>query len=120
MRHNYCHKLTVFFVAITFVMMIGSCATTPRVPPPTLDEIVKLSQDKVPSETIIQRIHDSRAVYMLSASQLVQLGDRGVTPAVLDYMQSTYVQAYRNSSPGWGVGGFFGNGGSGVGVGVGF
>ena len=111
--------LSRLFAAFMFAML-AACASNPRVFAPTIDEIVTMSQAKVPPETIIQRMHDSRAIYTLSASQFVQLRDRGVASNVLDYMQSTAAQAYGNAGSGWSIGGFFGNGGSGVGVGVGF
>ena len=98
-------------------LFIAGCATSPEQPPKierisaeeldrimlqalpnlSLDEIVKLSQDKVPAEQIIQKIKDSQSQYALSPSQLIELSKKGVDQKVLDYIYAAHEQAVRDS-----------------------
>ena len=63
--------------------------------PVTVEQIVQMSRDGMPAETIVKQLRDSREVYRLSASQLAKLHDQGVADEVIDYMQATYIQAER-------------------------
>jgi hypothetical protein len=58
----------------------------------------------VPSETIINKMRDSRSVYPVTAKQLVELHDKGVTDHVLDYIQQTYIdqQSQEQNTEDWG------------------
>ena len=64
-------------------------------PPIMAAEIVRLSQENVPAETIIKKMHNSGTVYRFSAAQLAQLHDQGVQDQVINYMQQTYLDAVR-------------------------
>jgi len=77
--------------------LASGCATPgpPLPPPPTVDEIVRLSAAGVPADDIVQRMRDARAVYRLPASELAKLRGRGVPDEVIDYMQRTYIEAER-------------------------
>jgi hypothetical protein len=75
---------------------LGGCATTPLPPPPSIDEIVQMSKDKVPPEDIIRRMREARAVYILSGSELADLKARGVPDRVLDYMYEARIAAERD------------------------
>ncbi len=76
---------------------VGGCRTRDarRTEAVTVPEIVRMSQEGVPPDQIIERIDRSGTAYRLSASQLADLGDRGVPEEVLDHMQETYLQAVR-------------------------
>jgi hypothetical protein len=43
-------------------------------------------------------LRQSGTVYRLQASQLSELGQQGVAPDVLDYMQETYLKAVREDA----------------------
>ena len=62
----------------------------------SLDEIVQLSQARLSAEQIIQKIKDSQSQYTLTASQLLELGKKGVDVKVLDYIQASHEQAIRD------------------------
>jgi hypothetical protein len=63
--------------------------------PVTVSEVVRMSEESVPAETIVNKMRDSEAVYRLSAAQLAQLHDQGVQDEVINYMQQTYLDAVR-------------------------
>lgn len=52
----------------------------------SLDEIVKLSRQGMPAEEIISRVSSTHSRYRLSASQLLELRQRGVDMKVLDHL----------------------------------
>jgi hypothetical protein len=103
-------------------VLLVACAGTQRPLPPTETEIIQMSKEGVPADTIIQKMRESWAVYYLSASQLAKLKDQGVPEKVIDYMQYTQLEDARRQNYGpWPWGGVWGgSGGSGVGIGVGF
>lgn len=93
-------------------LLIESCAGTRgyKVPPVTVPEIVKMSKDGVPAQTIIKKMKKSHTVYRLKADQLAQLKQEGVPGPVLNYMQDTYLKSVRRNQqledwnywwPGW-------------------
>lgn len=61
----------------------------------TVSEVIQMSKEGVPFETIIEKMRESGAMYRLTASQLAQLHDQGVPDQVIDYMQQTYLSAVR-------------------------
>jgi hypothetical protein len=54
-----------------------------------------MSEVGVPSDQIIQQMRASGTTYRLKASQLADLEEEGVPGPVIDYMQSTYLDAVR-------------------------
>lgn len=106
-------KSTAWLVA---VILVTGCASTPnqepviqrispeelerimpkQVPNLSLDEIVQLSQTKVPAEQIIQKIKDSQSQYDLSPTQLLDLSRKGVDAKVLDFIHQAHEQAIRD------------------------
>jgi hypothetical protein len=77
--------------------VLSGCATfgfkTPE--PVTVGEVIQMSKDNVPPETIVKKMRDSESVYPLTAAQLAELHDMGVSDPVLNYMQQTYIDAQR-------------------------
>ena len=47
-----------------------------------VSEVIRMSKENVPAETIVNKMRDSRAVYRLNAAQLAQLHDQGVADRV--------------------------------------
>ncbi|MCU0869102.1 MAG: hypothetical protein MUF30_05765 [Burkholderiales bacterium] len=81
-------------VAIVLVASLaGGCATTPRIEPLNLEQVVQLSKDGVPAKDIIQRLDDTRTVIPITGSQFARLRSDGVDDEVLDHIQRTYVRA---------------------------
>ena len=76
---------------VAIALMLYGCATTSRPPPPTLEELVQLSADGLPEDEIIAQLRKSRAVYPLTATEILALSEKGVPSSVLDYMQQAYI-----------------------------
>jgi hypothetical protein len=70
--------------------LLNGCAalgTDSVKPPVTISEVIQMSKENVPADTIVNRMRESKAVYRLNATGLVRLHDQGVSDPVLDYMQ---------------------------------
>jgi hypothetical protein len=76
-------------------LLLAGCASlqTKSPTPITVPEIVQMSKDKVPSYEIIDRMGKSGTTYRLDAAQLASLHEDGVSDAVINYMQQTYLQS---------------------------
>ena len=121
---------TLLALLVTLTALTG-CATQPLPPPPSIDQIVQMSKDKLPPEDIIRRIRESRTYYPLSAGEIADLRARGVSDVVLDYMLNARIAAERDEEYfrarqdaffyggpwGWGYG--YGGYGGGIGIGIG-
>jgi hypothetical protein len=79
----------------TLFALLGGCAGMDRRPPPSLEQIVEMSKAGKPSEEIVRELQETRAVYPLTGSQIARLHEQGVPDAVLDYMQSAYMDRVR-------------------------
>jgi hypothetical protein len=78
--------------------LLGGCATLgveQSTPPVTVSEVIQMSKQGVPADTILDNMRESQTVYRPTASQLAQLRDQGVANQVIDYMQQTYLNAVR-------------------------
>jgi len=95
---SYYRLLTAVALIISLAELLG-CATEPaqQVVPVTVDSIIQQSQAAVPANAIIQKIADSGTVYRMTASQLADLRNQGVSNAVIDYMQNTYILAVKRN-----------------------
>jgi len=80
------------------ILLLTSCASTPSRPPPTIDQIVQMANSGRSAEDIVRELQDSRAVYALTASQIIRLHEQGVPQSVLDYMQNAYAEAIRRDA----------------------
>jgi hypothetical protein len=56
---------------------------------PSLEDIVKMTQNAVPPEQIIEQIRTSGVVYRLTADQIIWLNHQGVDTRVINAMQDT-------------------------------
>ena len=81
-------------LAVLSILTVNSCTTsssdTPK--PPSEAEVIQMSKEGVPADTIIAKMRASEAVYPLSAAELARLHDKGVPDRVIDYMQATYLR----------------------------
>ena len=57
--------------------------------PVAVPEVVQMSKEGLPVETILQKMRDSGTIYRLTASQLVRLHEDGVPEAVLAAARTT-------------------------------
>ncbi len=69
-----------------------------RVQPMGLPDVKMLAKSGVSDEVIISQIRNSRTVYHLSASDILDLKDAGVSEKVIDFMINTPSQ-YRPQRP---------------------
>lgn len=94
---NLIAHVPTLIISATFILSLGGCATltATRPAPVTVDQIVTMSKQGTPPQDIIKVIRDSGTAYRLSASQLADLRQIGVSDQVIDYMQQTYLDAVR-------------------------
>lgn len=82
--------------AIALLLMAGCAAFGVQRPPAvTVPEIIEMSRADVPSTTIIERLQKAGTVYRVQASELATLHEEGVSDPVIDYVQTTYLDAVR-------------------------
>jgi hypothetical protein len=83
--------------AIVTLAVLGGCATAgdKRPPPPSLEEVVRMSKEGIPANEIVARLVYTRAVYRLKGSELARLKEQGVPDEVLDYLQESAVAQAR-------------------------
>jgi outer membrane murein-binding lipoprotein Lpp len=89
-------KRFVVLVAAVFALLLAGCATTPALPPLSIDDVVQLSKANTPPDEIVRKMKETRTVYLVSASEMIKLSKEGVSEKVLDYMQATSIEAARN------------------------
>jgi hypothetical protein len=83
-------------ISFALVSSLSGCATLFKQPEPvTVGQVIQMSKEGVPAETIVAKMRDSEAVYRFTAAQLAELHDLGVADPVLDYMQRTYIEEER-------------------------
>src|SRR5438105_14435494 len=72
---------------LTCVTLLSGCATfgfkTPE--PVTVSQVIQMSKEDVPPETIVKKMRDSGAVYRFTAAQLADIQDMGVDVQVHAY-----------------------------------
>ena len=84
-----------FAALLLGLVLMSGCAAMQRRPPPSIEQIVEMANAGKPAQEIVRELQDTRAVYPLTASQIVKLHDQGVPDAVLDYMQNAYAESIR-------------------------
>jgi hypothetical protein len=96
------------------VALLSGCAALgfKQPEPVTVAQVIEMSKEGMPPDAIVKQMHDSGAVYRLTAAQLAELHDQGVADPVLNYMQHTYIEAERHqqSLDDWGGWGMWGHG----------
>jgi hypothetical protein len=78
-------------------LLASGCASVAdkRPPPPTLEEVVQMSQQGVPANEIVAQLVYTRAAYRLKGSELAKLKERGVPDEVLDYLEESNIALAR-------------------------
>jgi hypothetical protein len=90
------HRRGQLSIALAGSALLSGCAAREQTKPPvTVSEVIQMSKENVPAETVVNQMRESRTVYRLNAAQLAQLHDQGVSDPVLNYMQETYLNAVR-------------------------
>ena len=101
------HRIRIFgrlsrqsltLIVLTYITLLSGCATlgaTQPQPPVTVSEVIQMSKEGVPADTIIETMRDSDTVYRLTAAQLAELHEQGISDQVIDYMQQTYLDTVR-------------------------
>ena len=100
------NKPTLLVIAATVTLMGVGCETPRRRPPPPqyrtqpmgLPDIKMLAKSGVSDEVILSQIRNSHSVYRLSAAEILDLKDAGVSEKVIDFMINT-PSLYRSTRP---------------------
>jgi len=103
------NKQTVVIIAAAMTFAGIGCETPRRrpLPPPPpqyrtqpmgLPDIKMLAKSGVSDEVILSQIRNSHTVYRLSAADILDLKDAGVSEKVIDFMINT-PSLYRSSGP---------------------
>ena len=88
-------SLIISLIAAAGLLTLVGCETTPPPPPrppahlPAPSDIKVMSQAGIADEVIISQIRNSRVVFRLTAQQIIELKESGVSPQVLDFMINT-------------------------------
>jgi hypothetical protein len=88
-------ELLLLGLIISILIFYGCASSYYQYPPVTIEEIIKLSEEKMPAEQIIDKIKRSQTAYRLSADEIVEMKNAGVDSKVIDYMLRTYEDAVR-------------------------
>ena len=102
-------KQAILAMAVAMVLAGIGCETPRRrpLPPPPpqyraqpmgLPDIKMLAKSGVSDEVILSQIRNSHSVYRLSAAEILDLKDAGVSEKVIDFMINT-PSLYRSSRP---------------------
>jgi len=90
-------KDRALMLLICITLLTGCAMFAPSKPPVTLGDVIHMTQESVPPQTIIERMRDSGTVYPLTAAHLAELHDFGIDDQVLNYMQRTYIEDERRA-----------------------
>lgn len=83
-------------LVITLALVAGGCASFDPGPPPlSKQDVVQLSKAGTPPAAIVERLRSSGTILWLGAPEIVELGQSGVSPEVLDYLQTAQVNELR-------------------------
>jgi hypothetical protein len=89
-RHCYWHHhywLHAFVLIAAATLLVGCAGHTPL----QMSDVVEMSKQKRKADPMISKMRSSQTTYALRGSDFGKLLDVGVPPAVLDYMQQSFV-----------------------------
>jgi hypothetical protein len=100
-------RMAIITLAAATVMAVG-CETPQQRPPPrraqypsqplSLADVKMLAKSGVSDEVILSQIRNSHTVYHLSAAEILDLKDAGLSEKVIDFMINTPA-LYRSPRP---------------------
>ncbi len=102
--------LLTLVVATALVVMVVGCEAPRRYPPPPppvvrypsqplgTADVKMLAKSGISDDVIISQIRNSRTVYHLTAADILDLKDAGVSEKVIDFMINT-PSMYRSTRP---------------------
>ncbi|MEO8202667.1 MAG: hypothetical protein ABI630_02305 [Betaproteobacteria bacterium] len=77
-------------------LLVGGCAAFDPGPPPlTRADVVQLSKSGETPAALVARLQSTGTVLWLSAADIIELRDAGVSPMVLDYLQAAQLADMR-------------------------
>ncbi len=85
-------------IGICTLLLLSGCAVFESKPPITQEEVVTMVKAGTSPGEIIQKLKASGTIYELSAAELIDLSRKGVPDSILNYMQSTQIQAIRQEN----------------------
>ncbi len=96
---RYRHKAGKIFLTAVLISLIMGCSIISPKPGNyvSIDEIVLMSKAGKPVSFILDTIKVSGTVYHLSASQIADLKQQGVSDTVLNYLQQTHLESVRRN-----------------------
>ena len=93
------HPKFLFAPFLCAALLAGGCAGFDPGPPPlSREDIVQLSKAGEPPAAIVERLKNTDTVLWLSASDILQLRQSGVSSQVLDYLQAVQIAETRRRS----------------------
>lgn len=104
------NALLTLVAATAMVVMVVGCETPRRYPPPPppvvrypsqplgTADVKMLAKSGISDDVIISQIRNSRTVYHLTAADILDLKDAGVSEKVIDFMINT-PSMYRSTRP---------------------
>ncbi len=90
-----CRPRLAAFVCVATLLVGGCAAFDPGPPPLTRTDVVQLSKSGESPATLVARLQSTGTVLWLSAADIIELRDAGVSPMVLDYLQAALLADMR-------------------------
>ena len=78
------HPVLLLVSLCLFPLLHGCAALPPRPTPPTIDDLVAMSQAGETPDALLAKLEGSPSHYELRGSEFATLAERGLPPAVLD------------------------------------
>ena len=86
-----CIKRAFYACSMLLSLCTGVATASASEQPLPISEVVSMSTSGLPPQKQIERIHDTRTSYALRGSDFAKLKAAGVSDAVLDYLQQSFV-----------------------------
>lgn len=86
----YAPLLALFGVSTVAGTLVGCRGETVAPEPLTMAHVIDLAESGASAEDIIREIDETRAIYILSADDVIRLHDAGVDSRVIDHMLETH------------------------------